>query len=245
MRDPKPQGIEAITVRRAKIADADKVRYRVYRTPSDYVAVIAESALMAVKVAGITAPYKIMRDLPTEGIAIEAKRMASVETTPERVTLSTEHFSEKALLAELPDKAALAAAAPPFVAVGIADLRGKGAPRARILPPQLLTEIIEQHVKAQAAMGEPPAAEAVNAPPAESPPVAAEPHPAEADDAPAISAEEHIIQAPREPSVEEKIQQMADEMQLPASASAEAETPREAAPVLSNDEVEKLLNGPQ
>ncbi|MEJ0010116.1 MAG: hypothetical protein WDN72_06160 [Alphaproteobacteria bacterium] len=46
------QELEAITVRRARVADAGKVRYRVYSTPTEFIAVIAESALMAVKVAG-------------------------------------------------------------------------------------------------------------------------------------------------------------------------------------------------
>jgi hypothetical protein len=60
----KPTGIESIAIRRAVIADSDKVRYRVYSSPTEFIAVIAESALMAVKVSGISKPHKIVRDLP-------------------------------------------------------------------------------------------------------------------------------------------------------------------------------------
>jgi hypothetical protein len=45
-----------------------------------------------------------------------------------------------------------------FKAMNIADLQNKGGPRARILPPEMLSEIIEQHTRTtmpQAASPEP------------------------------------------------------------------------------------------
>lgn len=87
MNKPVQRGIEAIAVKRATVADADKVRYRVYRTADDFVAVIAESALMAVKVSGITEPYRIVRDLPTEGVSLESERLSKTEKE-DRVSLA-------------------------------------------------------------------------------------------------------------------------------------------------------------
>ncbi|MFM9890433.1 MAG: hypothetical protein ACKVOE_07345 [Rickettsiales bacterium] len=238
MRDEAPKIIETVTMRRAKIADADKIRYRVYTTATEFVAVIAESALMAVKVSGIAAPYKIMRDFPTEGIAIEAKRMAAIEDVPERVNYGREmHVRELMPMTELPNKADIPVA--PFVAVGLADLRMRKGSRERILPPELVHEIIEQHAKvAQAEAAIPEAIPQVTA--AEYLP---ETIAAAVEEAPSVSAEEQMIQAPRELTVEEKINQLADEFLPPSSAATNI--PVSAAstgPLLSSDDVEKLLH---
>ena len=72
------KGIEAIAVRRASVADGDKVRYRVYRSAQDYVVVIAENALMAVKVSGIAAPLRIVRDI-AEQSTLPAGRIVAEE----------------------------------------------------------------------------------------------------------------------------------------------------------------------
>jgi anthranilate/para-aminobenzoate synthase component I len=147
----KPTGIESIAIRRAVIADSDKVRYRVYSSPTEFIAVIAESALMAVKVSGISKPHKIVRDLPTEGIAIEAKKMASIDPNALRITLPTEKTeSEKQLVAQLgAERNMEKEKQESFKAMNIADLQNKGGPRARILPPEMLSEIIEQHTRAE------------------------------------------------------------------------------------------------
>ncbi len=145
------QGIEQITVRRANVADTDKVRYRVYSTPVDFIAVIAESALMAVKVSGVSKPHKIVRDLPTEGIAIEAKKMSKVEVNPQKVTLPSKQTDrKKQVVADLPqlDAAAKQAAFKPMM---IADLQRQTSLRARILPPEMVSQIIEDHVKVASA----------------------------------------------------------------------------------------------
>jgi hypothetical protein len=169
---PPAQGIEAIAVKRAKIADADKVRYRVYRAADDYVAVIAESALMAMKISGIMEPYRIMRDLPTEGVAIEAKRMAQVDKV-EKVALriKPEEPEEKNdLVAELEDKTVPLDSR--FEAISLKDMQRKKVAWARILKPD---EIVHADIVRH---GEPaaPAAE-VEVPPALEPEPMPEPEP--------------------------------------------------------------------
>lgn len=136
MSKPTAKGIEAIAVKRAALADADKVRYRVYRDEVDFVAVIAESALMAMKVSGINTPHRIVRDLPSEGVAIEAKRMAKVENAAEKVMLAVEQKRAEhiTLKAELPEANPDAAAAG-FVPMQVKDFQKKKTSWARILSP--------------------------------------------------------------------------------------------------------------
>lgn len=224
-------GMESISVRRATLADADKVRYRVYSNPSEFVAVIAESALMAVKVSGVAKPYKIMRDLPTEGIAIEAQRMSQVAST-ERVSLGTARLADQLhFQTEMPE-----ASSPlgPFVPLPLADLRSKSGPRARILTPEMLQQIIDQYHTQTEGLAVAAAVPnvVVNAAPPSVP-------------APAATAEERIIAAPIALSVEQRITQLADEL-LPPSTAADHTTPNAAAdaPDLSSDDVAKLLNEP-
>lgn len=241
---PPAQGIEAIAVRRAKLADADKVRYRVYSSPEEFIAVIAESALMAVKVSGVTAPYKIMRDLPTEGIAIEAKKMAQREDVPERVKLATTHLpsSNAARRTEMPEVAAASASL--FVPMGVAELSHKGGRRARILPPDLLNQIIEEHARAAppAPAAAPAKAEVQAAPPASAPVPAPEP-PAVMQEEPAVMDEETaILSAPLEISQEEIVSRLADEL-LPSGVPTILPKP-EPSPdmILTPEEVERLLH---
>ena len=80
MKSDDTKALEPLAIRKAELADADKVRYRVYRSPTDFVAVIAESALMAMKVSEIANPYRIMRDLPMSGTMIPLDRMQKPDT---------------------------------------------------------------------------------------------------------------------------------------------------------------------
>lgn len=188
---------------------------------------IAESALMAVKVSGIAKPHKIVRDLPTEGIAIEARKMAGRDASAARVSMGTKQqdSQEKRLVAEIPtlDPAAKTAA---FKPMQIGDLQRGGSVRARILPPEMLNEIIEQHSQS-------------NLPPK---PVDEPSAPADViNSAPESFVEQQPekILAPRpapEPTTEERVMQMADEM-LPSAPMDKL------SPILSPEEVEKLLNG--
>lgn len=164
------KGVEALTVRRAKVADADKVRYRVYRTPTDFIAVIAENALMAVKVSGVSKPHKIVRDFPTEGVAIEAQRMATIEAKPEKVALGggKSLMPGQRIVAQMPKPTE--AMQSEFKPMTLGDLQKNAQTRARILPPELLTEIIDAHNKAISATTAPPLPDPEKTPASEPPP---------------------------------------------------------------------------
>jgi hypothetical protein len=227
---PKPSGIEPIALRRATLADGDKVRYRVYSSPTESIVVIAESALMALKISGIEKPYKIVRDLSAVGATIEAQKMSPAHASDSRVPIATERQEkEKQLMTELAaPKSQQSMDTENFKPMNIADLQHNGLPRARILPPDLLSEIIEQHTKAAPAAAEPQAP--VEPPVAETPQPAAQPM-AEPEPVPEV---EPIAPAL---STEETLLQMADAV-LPDAPTPLPETPV----VLSTDDVEKLLN---
>ena len=84
MKSDDIQEMEPLAIRRAEVVDADKVRYRVYRTPTDFIAVIAESALMAMKVAEVANPYRIVRDLPMSGSMIASDRMQKPDPSTQK-----------------------------------------------------------------------------------------------------------------------------------------------------------------
>ena len=213
----RPSGIEALTVRRATVADMDKVRYRVYRSPTDFIAVIAESALMAVKVAGISKPHKIVRDLPTEGVAIEAKKMAKLDDKAERIIWPVKPSAPPSrIVAELAPAGNEDDASALFKPMTIGDLQRKSEVRARILSPEMLSEIIGAHTKPVPAPAAPVAADPVVQPE----PVAAAPAPE-----PELSPQERILQLAQEA--------------LPETPPAVPATDHN----LSPEEVEKLLNG--
>jgi hypothetical protein len=89
MKKDETKEIEPLAIRRAEVVDADKVRYRVYRSPNDFVAVIAESALMAMKVAEVSKPYRIVRDLPMSGTMIPSDRMQKPDPATQKSILRT------------------------------------------------------------------------------------------------------------------------------------------------------------
>lgn len=216
--------MQPMTVRRAVVLDADKIRYRVYRSPTDFVAVIAESALMAVKVAGIKNPHKVMRDLPAGGNSIEANHMMARDDTQAPVAFPTMPGNAPPKHFQVAMKSADVAAEKKvdFIPMGIADLRDKGGNRARILPADLLYQIIEEHAK--------------NAP------VAPVPDPEPVRAVAPQDPEELALPVQPEMTQAEKVVKMAAEI-LPQSAPAAA--PAAAAdskPELNPDEVQKLLN---
>lgn len=148
------QGLEALAVRRTTLTDADKVRYRVYRSPNDYVAVIAESALMAVKVSGVAEPQRIVRDLPSEGVAIHAERMEKGDSGI-RVNFAMERVVKETQL-NLPPEAPVKAEGA-FVPMKLRDLDQKRSRPMRILSPSDLETLV-------AAAAEPAMAETMPAP---------------------------------------------------------------------------------
>lgn len=127
------KGIEAIAVKRAAIADSDKVRYRVYTGPDDYIAVIAESALMAVKVAGIAEPYRIIRDLPSEGISLKAEKLAKVaDAEPVPLAIAPKEKKKD----EPVEVGAVQATSPDFVPMQLRDLEIRKSRTLTILSPK-------------------------------------------------------------------------------------------------------------
>ncbi len=77
MKPAKP--LQPLDIRRTRIIDVDRVRYRVYRTPNEFVAVIAENALMAMKLSGIVEPFKVVRDLVKSTQAIDNSKLTTNE----------------------------------------------------------------------------------------------------------------------------------------------------------------------
>ncbi len=201
------EGMEALGLKRATFEGNDKVRYRVYREEGDFVAVIAESALMAMKVSGIMNPHRIVRDLPNEHVTIEAQRLSkTADNAPVMMALQQKNPERTRLNAEMNET-------PPtplndrFVPMKVKDLDQKNSkPWARVLTP----DMVEQ-AQAKAAPPE-PKPEPV-APPA--PPSQPEPEP---------------VQEP-EPEL------------APEPAEAPPSEPAGDPDVLSEEEVQKLLNG--
>lgn len=123
-----PQEMEALALKRASFAEGEKVRYRVYRTATDYVAVIAENALMAMKLAQIESPVRIQRDTAMGGV-VESGRLAKSD---ESVALAT--APRVNAVQELPiAPPSQIEEASPFVPIGLSDLQRKDTKRVRIL----------------------------------------------------------------------------------------------------------------
>lgn len=157
--------MEALAVRRATMADADKVRYRVYTSPTEFIAVIAESALMALRVSGVAAPHRIVRDLPTQGVSIAAERIETGDSGL-RVNLATEKApKDKHVVANLPKPEPQNAN---FLPLKLGDLDQKNRRTMRILSAKDLEALTSQSPKAEV----PPAAAPAEPPP--SPPAEAE-----------------------------------------------------------------------
>lgn len=238
-----PEALESLEIRRARVADADKVRYRVYKTPTDFVAVIAGSALLALKAAGVKNPHKVVRDLPTgaRGAMIDAARMAKPEVA-EKVTIAQRQESVKnQLFTELtPRPAPEVKQQADFKRMTLGDLQRAGLNRARILSPEMLSEIIDEYSKVGAAPA--PAAEVVE--PALVPSVqeaesvtTAAPSSQASPPAPASAITQAPLPSEPQLSQEEKVMKLASEI-LPSSK----DLPPPEDTKLSQDEVNKLLN---
>lgn len=231
---PKPTQLEPFAVRRAELVDKDKVRYRVYSNPTEFVAVIAENALLAVKLSGISKPHKIVRDLPTETVAIEAQKMAKIgDVSSPKVPFSMTPGSAEALtINDLPEKNEVSKEAL-FKPISIADMKAPVSVNARILPPQLLMEIIETHVRAHLEQVIPTA---IEKPPIATPEGEAEtPSAAQASD-PLVFESTEVVSD--EMTQEERVLALANEVLPPVSMAPEEVGKRE----LSSSEVDKLLN---
>ena len=195
--------------------DADSIRYRVYKTPTEYVAVIAESALMAVRVAGITNPHKIMRDLPVDGMTIASERLIKQDSKSETVPLSTQDAERGAspLNADFPEPSE--EIKEPFVPMGLTEMQKKGVRGMRILPPEFVHQIIQEYTHQHEHES-----------------------PGEQVPAPYVSTEPT---QERELTQVEKLAQMADQF-LPPSDGQRALSEAGDGAELSPEEVDKLLN---
>ncbi len=124
---PRPEHLEVLTLKQNRFADPDRVRYRVYQSSSEYIAVIAESALMAIRISGVKDPYKVIRDVPTAYSSIE-KGLVQMEETSERVPMPTIKPDIKAFVNEIAAKAA-----EDFITLALADLHLKKAPNEGVI----------------------------------------------------------------------------------------------------------------
>lgn len=207
--------IEPLALRRATIVDRDKIRYRVYRAPNDFVAVIAENALMAMRIADITKPYKILRDLPASQLELASER---IERTQEDVSLALAPQEMGELFAHMPSPEEVAAQVEGFTPLSIGELQREETRRSSIIPPEMIQDIISEHQLHG---------------PAPSPPAAPEP-----------SAPAPAPPPPTPTLTPAKLLQMADEILPPPQAEATGDAVARALQdgVLTPEEVEKLLN---
>ena len=67
--------LKPLALKRKAVAHSDKVRYRVYVTHDEFIAVIAENALMAMKLSGVAVPIRIVRDLPLAQNSVARERL--------------------------------------------------------------------------------------------------------------------------------------------------------------------------
>lgn len=74
--------LKPVALKRKAVANGDKVRYRVYVAPQEFIAVIAENALMAMKLSGVTAPIRIVRDLPLAQTSVDGDRLTTHHLQP-------------------------------------------------------------------------------------------------------------------------------------------------------------------
>lgn len=114
--------LKPVALKRKAVANGDKVRYRVYVAPQEFIAVIAENALMAMKLSGVAAPIRIVRDLPLAQSAVDGDRLTTHHLQPtvfiKPESSATSHVFQP--MAIEPDKEDGG-----FVAIGIEGLFGQ------------------------------------------------------------------------------------------------------------------------
>ncbi|MFZ4125372.1 MAG: hypothetical protein ACOYJ2_04800 [Rickettsiales bacterium] len=123
----RPEHLEILTLKHGHFSDPTRVRYRVYQSSSEYIAVIAESALMAIRISGVKDPYKVVRDVPTANASVD-KGVVLMEESTERVPMPTIKPDIKAFVNEVAAKVA-----EDFINVALADLHLKKTPSASVI----------------------------------------------------------------------------------------------------------------
>ena len=98
----KQKPLEPLSIRHTQVAEGKKVRYFVYRSETEFVAVVAESALMALRISEVKEPVKIVRDLPMTGKEPLMPERLIPAAEKERVALPLVAAPEKSSHAEVP-----------------------------------------------------------------------------------------------------------------------------------------------
>lgn len=130
--------IEALAVKRARFAEGEKVRYRVYRGEEDFIVVIAENALMAVKVSGITEPVRIVRDIPGRGLMESDQLTTADDQKTPFATQPKEAPKPLAVTHEVP----ATPSRPDFVPMALRELQKPMPRRLRILSAEEMAQLM-------------------------------------------------------------------------------------------------------
>lgn len=147
------QGLQALQIKHIPIKDKEVVRYRVYSDAHNFVAVIAENALMAIEAAGIPEPYKLVRDLifdrPLGETDLELEKAALHEIIPHAPIEKSKSFDMNAMPRNNPQD---------FVALSLDALskKEKETPKPNLAPetrPNLASEPISAPVMNAGMMG--------------------------------------------------------------------------------------------
>lgn len=128
----KQKPLESISIRHSQVKEGKKVRYFVYRSETEYVAVVAESALMALRLSEVKEPFKILRDLPMTRKDPLLPEQLTPAGSGERMALPLVAAPEKSSQAEVPpvkDRAL------DFHEMKLAELHKEKSCEVRIFPP--------------------------------------------------------------------------------------------------------------
>lgn len=112
--------LKPVALKRKAVANNDRVRYRVYVNHEDFVAVIAENALMAMKLSGVAVPHRIVRDLPLAQAMVENEQLIphhlqpTAFIIPEASSATVGGFEPIQIETDMESK--------PFLEVGLLDL---------------------------------------------------------------------------------------------------------------------------
>lgn len=166
MKTP-PTSMQHLTIKRIPIKNANTVRYRVYTSADEFVAVIAENALMAMKLTGVNEPYKVVRDLITEEGSVPEEALDKERT--EMLSLNT--VQDTTRRAKPDPKQFTNAHAESFQPLSMGALRKENSLLEGVIPSPKLLRVLEDSVPA--VVSAEPAPEPVSIP--------AAPEPAEED----------------------------------------------------------------
>lgn len=131
--------MQHLTIKRIPVKNANTVRYRVYRSADEFVAVIAENALMAMKLTGINEPYKVVRDLISEEGSVPESSLDKEHA--DSIMLST---TPAAKAKEKPDMRNFAASnVQGFTALSMGDLRKDNSMLEGVIASPKLLRVLE------------------------------------------------------------------------------------------------------